>query len=121
MKNFDKAYEVLTILLKQKTEPELILGIIIGSYVDMYRAKVSLACGKNADELTDIYGYGARLSFKLKNAARDASRLDIGTLRKCLDELSKADRKLKSGRDNPNVILEQLMVRLFLVSSGEKV
>lgn len=120
MKNFDKAYEVLSVLLKQKTEPEFILGTIIGTYVDMYRAKVSLICGKGAEELADTYGYGARLSFRLKNGARDASRIDIGTLRKCLDELSGADRRLKSGRDNPNVILEQLMVRLFLVSNGEK-
>ena len=121
MKNFDKAYEILTVLLKQKTEPELILGTIISTYVDMYSAKVSLACGKGAEELSDAYGYGTRLSFRLKNGARDASKIDLDTLRKCLDELSKADRRLKSGRDNPNVILEQLMVRLFLVSSGEKV
>lgn len=120
MKNFDKAYEVLSILLRQKTEPEFILGTIISTYVDMYRAKVSLTCGKGAEELSEAYGYGARLSFRLKNGARDASRVDLNTLRKCLDELSGADRRLKSGRDNPNVILEQLMVKLFLVSNGEK-
>ncbi len=113
-KNFDKAYEVLGILLKQKTEPEYILGTIISAYVDMYRAKVSLTCGKGAEELATAYSYG-RLAFRLKNAARDASRLDLDTIRKCLDELAKADMKLKSGRDNPHIILEQLMVKLFLI------
>ncbi len=121
MKNFDKAYEILSVLLRQKTEPELILGTIVSTYVDMYRAKVSLACGKSSEELADAYGYGTRLSFRLRNGARDASRIDLDTLRRCLDELSSADRKLKSGRDNPNIILEQLMVRLFLVSNGEKI
>ena len=29
--------------------------------------------------------------------------------------------KLKSARDNPTVILEQLMVKLFLISGGERV
>ena len=99
-KNFDKAYEVLSILLRQKTEPEYILGTIISAYVDMYRAKVSVTCGKGAEELSTAYGYG-RLAFRLKNAARDASRLDLDTIRKCLDELAAADMKLK--------------VRLFLI------
>lgn len=120
MKNFDKAYEVLSVLVKQKTEPEYILGTIISTYVDMYRAKVSLACGKGAEELSDAFSYG-KTAFRLKNGARDSSRLDIDTLRRCIDELAAADMKLKSGRDNPTVVLEQLMVRLFLVSGGERV
>lgn len=119
-KNFDKAYEVLSILFKQKTEPEYILGTIVSTYVDMYRAKVSVTCGKGAEELSEAYSYG-RTAFRLSNGARDSARLDINTLRKCLEELSKADMKLKSARDNPSVILEQLMVRLFLVTGGEKV
>ncbi len=118
-KNFDKAYNVLNILLKQRVEPEYILGSIVSTYVDMYRAKVSLTCGKTAEELGDAYGYG-RLVFKLKNGAKDASRLDISVLRKCLDELAAADKKLKNGRDNASTVLEQLMVRLFIVSGGEK-
>ena len=120
MKNFDKAYEVLGILLRQKTQPEFILGTIVGAYVDMYRAKVSLACGKGAEDLIEAYGYG-KTAFRMKNGARDSSRIDIDTLRKCIDVLTEADLKLKSGRDNPAVILEQLMVRLFLVSNGDKV
>lgn len=119
-KNFDKAFEILSILLKQKVQPEYILGAIIGSYVDMYRAKVSLTCGKRADELSDTYGYG-RNSFRLTNGAKLSSGIDIGTVRRCLNELHLADNKLKNGRDNPNIILEQLIVRLFLVSGGEKI
>lgn len=119
-KNFDKAYEVLSVLMRQKTEPEYILGAMVGSYVDMYRAKVSLACGKGAEELSEAYSYG-KTAFRLRNGARDASRIDLDTLRRCLEELSKADIRLKSGRDNPAVILEQLMVRLFLVSGGERI
>lgn len=119
-KNFDKAFEVLSALLRQKIEPEYILGAIIGSYVDMYRAKVSLTCGKRADELSEIYSYG-RTAFRLTNAAKVSSGVDIETVRLCLDELNRADMKLKNGRDNPTVILEQLIVRLFLVSGGERI
>ena len=119
-KDFDKAYNVLNSLFKQKIEPEYILGTIISSYVDMYRAKVSLVCGKQPDELKDDFCY-RNTAFRLTNAARDSSRTDLETIRKCLDELAQADRKLKSGRDDSRIVIEQLIVRLFLVANGEKV
>lgn len=119
-KDFDSAYDVLSSLFRQKTEPEYILGTIISAYVDIYRAKVSLLCGKNADSLAADFGY-KNTAFRLYNAARDSRNMDIQTVRLCLEELSKADKQLKSGRDNANLIIEQLMVRLFLLSNGEKV
>lgn len=119
-KNFDKAYGVLNVLMRQRVEPEYILGTIVSTYVDMYRVKVSLACGKTSEELAEAYAYGKN-TFRLRNAARDSSRIDIDVLRKCLEELAAADMKLKNGRDNASTVLEQLMVRLFLVSGGERV
>ena len=47
--------------------------------------------------------------------------MSIEAVRKCLDELYSADRKLKFSRDSATVIFEQLMVRLFLIANGEKV
>ncbi len=120
VKNFDEAYNVLHSLLRQKIEPEYILGVIVSSYVDMYRARVSLACGYKADALSTDFSYGKR-AFALSNAARDSSGVDIDIIRKCLEELSKADRQLKGGSTMPVLVLEQLMVRLFLVMGGEKV
>ena len=119
-KNFDEAYNVLHSLLRQKIEPEYILGVLVSSYVDMYRAKVALICGQRADALSNDFSYGKR-AFALSNAGRDSSRVDIDIIRKCLEELSKADRQLKSGSSMPAIVLEQLMVRLFLVMGGEKV
>lgn len=119
-KNFDEAYKTLHTLLKQKTEPEYILGVIISTYVDMYRAKVSLGCGEKADALAVSFSYGKR-AFALSNAGRDSSRIDLSVIRSCLDELGRADRLLKSGSNMPALVLEQLMVRLFLITNGEKV
>ena len=119
-KNFDEAYKTLHSLFRQKTEPEYILGVIISSYVDMYRAKVSLSCGYKADALSGDFGYRNR-AFALTNAGRDSSRIDISVIRKCLEELSKADRQLKMGSSMPALVLEQLMVKLFLITNGEKV
>ena len=119
-KDFDKAYKVLHTLLKQKVQSEYILGIIISAYVDMYRAKVSLFCGDRADALATDFSY-RNTAFRLTNAARDASKLDLPTIRKCLEVLSEADMKLKKSHDNDVIVLEQLMVKLFLVSNGEKI
>lgn len=119
-KDFDKAYKVLHTLLKSKIKPEYILGTIISTYVDMYRGKVSVSCGERADVLATDFGYGKR-AFALANAARDSSKIDLPTLRRCLDVLSEADMKLKKSFDDETIVLEQLMVRLFLIANGERV
>ena len=118
--DFDKAFEVLHILIRQKIEPEYILGTLVSTYVDMYRAKISVTNGERAEALSEPFKYG-KMEFRLTNGARDASKMSVDTLRLCLEELSKADMKLKNGRDLPMVVLEQLMVRLFLIRSGERV
>lgn len=119
-KDFDKAYKVLHTLLKQKVSAEYILGTIISSYVDMYRARVSLFCGERAEALSADFGY-KNTAFRLTNGARDSSKMDLPTIRKCLEVLSEADMKLKKSYDDETVVLEKLMVKLFLVSNGEKV
>ena len=119
-KNFDEAYKTLHSLFRQKIEPEYILGVIISAYVDMYRAKVSLSCGYKADILASDFGYKNR-AFALANAGRDSSKIDMNIIRKCLEELSATDRQLKSGASMPVLALEQLIVRLFLITNGERV
>ncbi|MBQ7295115.1 MAG: DNA polymerase III subunit delta [Clostridia bacterium] len=119
-KDFDKAYKVLHTLIKNKVSHEYIFGTIVSTYVDMYRGKVSLSCGGRADELAADFDYGKR-AFALTNGARDSSKIDLPTLRKCLDVLCEADMKLKMSSDDNVIVLEQLMVRLFLVTNGERV
>lgn len=119
-KDFDRAYETLASLLRQKTEPEYILGTIISTYVDIYRARVSVACSQNADALATDFSY-KNTAFRLTNGARDSRGMSLEAIRKCLDELYAADRRLKMTRDSATVIFEQLMVRLFLIANGERV
>lgn len=118
--NFDKAYSTLHTLLKHKVEPSYIFGIIVSCYVDMYRAKISVYCSEKSDALASDFNYG-KSSFRLGNAAKDASRIDLPLLRKCLDVLGEADLKLKASSDDPQIVLEQLMVKLFLAANGERV
>ena len=118
--NFEKAYDVLDSLITLKVEPNYILGSIIGTYVDMYRAKVSCESTGTAQALSPLFNYKGR-EFALGYAAKDASKLSISALRLCLDELSKADLKLKSTGTAQTLIIEQLMVKLLLIANGEKV
>ncbi len=118
--NFDKAYEVLDSLLRQKVEPEYILGAIIGTYVDMYRVKVCSANAVTPSTLASVYNYKKR-EFTIDNAVRDSRNLELKQIRLCLDALYKADMKLKTGRDNSALVIEQVMVQLLLIANGEKV
>ncbi len=114
--DFDKAYEMLDILFFRKTEPTLIMGALISSYVDMYRAKVAVTNGENATALASSFNYRNK-EFRLTNGARNASKLSITQLRNALDILAEADEKLKTGVDasGARLAIEQLMVRLMML------
>ncbi|MBP3329436.1 MAG: DNA polymerase III subunit delta [Clostridia bacterium] len=116
----EKAFEVLRTLLSQKEEPVNINSQLINAYVDIYRAKVFLASGEKADGAAKYYNYQNK-SFRLTNAARDASKIDISAIRVCLDILAVADTRLKSSAVNKSLILEETIVKLILAANGERV
>lgn len=118
--NFEKAYDVLNTLITLRTQPNYILGSIIGTYVDMYRAKVAAQSPGGVQSLTPLFNYKGR-EFALNYAARDASKIELSRLRACLDELSKADMKLKGFGVSDKLVIEQLMVKLLLIANGERV
>lgn len=117
--NFEKAYDILDSLITLKTEPNYILGSIIGTYVDMYRAKVACQCTGTAQPLAPLFNYKGR-EFALNYAARDAAKIELSALRACLDELNKADAKLKSSTAAQTLVIEQLMVKLAIIANGDK-
>ena len=116
----EKAFEVLKTLISQKEEPININSQLINAYVDIYRAKVFLAAGERADGAAKYYNYQNR-AFRLANAARDASKIDISAIRICLEILAAADFKLKSSSVNKTLILEETIVKLILAANGERV
>ena len=117
--NFEKAYLTLDTLLRQRTEPNYILGSIIGTYAEMYRAKVAMACAGSTQPLLEAFPYKGR-EFALRYAVRDGAKLELSQLRQCIEMLREADLKMKSSVSGAEVI-EQLMVRLFLIANGERV
>ena len=118
--NSDKAFSILDSLLKQREEPISIMGTIIMSYVDMYRAKIAQAGGHRPEEMMKIFNYG-KSDFRLRNGAKNASKMSVGMLRESLEVLAKADESLKSTSIDQRLILEEAMIKLFLIANGEKV
>lgn len=118
--NCSKAFSILDSLIKQREEPISIMGTIIMCYVDMYRAKVASSGGHRPEEMMKVFNYG-RNDFRLRNGAKNASKMSIGMLRESLEVLAKADESLKSTSIDQRLILEEAMIKLFLIANGEKV
>lgn len=118
--DFDKAYAVLDTLMQMRVEPYYILGALCGAYLDLYRAKTAMTCAGSLQPVLSAYSYKGR-EFALQNASRDAARLSTPQLRKSLEALLNADRKLKSTGESGTLILEQLLVQLSLIANGERV
>ncbi len=114
--NFDKAYEALDTLFFLKTEPVMIMGALIGAYVDMYRAKIAVTNGESSTAAAKAFNYRGR-EFRLTNGARDAGKLSVSQLRNALEILSEADEKLKTNYEESKMrlVIEEAMVRLMLI------
>ena len=110
-----QAFGILNDLLAQKEKPVVILGTLISAYVDMYRAQVALNSGESADAAAQVFNYKRR-EFRLKNAARSSADMSLDRIRTCLDILADADTRLKSTALDERRILEELMLRLMLIS-----
>lgn len=113
--NSDKAFAILDSLMKQREEPISVLATIITSYIDMYRGKVTSVSGKRPEEAAKAFNYGKN-DFRIKNGAKNASKMSIESLRKSLDVLADADEKLKSTTVDGRLILEETMMKLFLLA-----
>lgn len=113
--NLDSAFESLNILLTQKTEPVMICGAMISTYVDMYRAKVTYENGNDIARLKSSFGTQYKSDFRVKNAMRRSKKISKESLYKCLEYLSEADDKLKISSEDKRIIFEKLMVKLSKV------
>lgn len=107
------AFDILNDLLAQKESPNLILGTLIMSYVDMYRAAVALGSGEKSTAAMNVFNY-KKSTFRLENAARNSAHTSIAQLRECLEILAQADMKLKSTALDSRRILEETMLRLMI-------
>lgn len=111
--NFDAAFHSLSILFDMRTEPTMMLGAIVSTYVDMYRAKVCLEEGKTQDHLKELFPVAYKSDFKLRNAFRRCQKYSMPALRASLEVLGKADTRLKTSFDDNRIVFEKLLIELW--------
>lgn len=111
---FDRVFRSLGILFDMKTEPMMILGALVSTYSDMYRAKVVAHEGGQQRDLKKLFPQAYKSEFKLRNAFRRAGRFSMPALRKSLELLAEADTKLKSTSEDHRTVFEKLMIELAL-------
>jgi DNA polymerase-3 subunit delta len=113
--NLDKAEKMLNNLLYTNERAERILGAIASNYIDLYRVKVAIASGHNSFSVTEYASYKGR-DFVIRNAERNCGSMSINDLRKCLFIIQDADIAIKTTKKSPRIILEELVVKLFLIT-----
>lgn len=107
------AYDLLQQLKVQRQEPVTVLGALSTAYADLYRAKVAAAAGVPSTALLGDFKSYKNKEFRLRNAARDVSRLGVPLLRDSLDILAQTDTALKMSSGMEWVLLEQAVTRLI--------
>ncbi len=109
-----QAYSLLHQLAQQREEPVVVLGTLSSAYADIYRAKAALAAGEPATApATDFPKSYKGKEFRLRNAARDGSRLSVAAVRDSLEILAKTDAGMKTGGGDGWTLLEQAVARLI--------
>ena len=76
---------------------------------------VTDSTGANVTAAAKVFNYKRR-EFRLKNGARSSANMSLGQIRECLEILADADTRLKSTALDERRILEELMLRLMLIS-----
>ncbi|MGN1041134.1 MAG: DNA polymerase III subunit delta [Acutalibacteraceae bacterium] len=113
-KDAPKAAQMLEDLLAQGEEPILLVSVIAGEYIDMFRVKALQNQGISTSALLEIFDYKSK-EFRIKNAERNSKRYSMKTIKKCLKLLIEADIKLKSTQNSPKFVITELIARLLRV------
>ncbi len=108
------ALELLHNLMLQKAEPIDIFGVILMSFVDVYRAKTAQSGGESATYPAKTFDYRNK-EFRLTNGAKFGAKLSNEQLRECFDCFAESDKALKSTAQSGELILERLIVQLSLI------
>lgn len=110
-KRFDSAFRKLEILFEQREDEFQIMGALVASYSDIYRAKAAVKSGDRAESVAKYYNYAGK-EFRLTNAARNSSSMTFEDIGECIEILVQADSAMKSSSLDKRLILEQTIVKL---------
>ena len=116
---FEKAMNIVEDLIYLRYQPTVILSALSGAYLDLYIARTAKNAGGSEDLIKKNFSYKGR-DFVVRNSLRDCSKYSLQVLRDSMIFLAGVDFRMKSSRADNELLLEQAVTELFLISSGEK-
>ncbi len=111
VKKYDRAFEVLDILLNKKEEPTTILSIMASFYIDSYRVKIAEQSGKTIHDVAKIFDYKNKI-FRLENVKKYLRYMSIDSIRQCINLITETDAQLKSSKIDSRLLLEELITKI---------
>ncbi|MDO5123752.1 MAG: hypothetical protein Q4D44_03680, partial [Eubacteriales bacterium] len=116
--NLEKAYSELHSLLKNGEDPRDIVRVLGLSYVDLYRARVTLESGAPIKETADFFKYGSR-AWVLSKVQKKSERLSTNALRESIGAIADLSEKLNSVSMNEEASLMKLIANLSIIAKRE--
>ncbi|MBR1591925.1 MAG: DNA polymerase III subunit delta [Ruminococcus sp.] len=99
----------------------LILTVVSGTFVDLYRAACAIKSGKSIDDTVRDFGYPANRAFVMKNAFRDCSGMSINRLRDCVKIMRDTAVQFSSSSTEPRIILEQAVTKMLMTKNQRRI
>ena len=116
--NISSSLNILSDLLDMRYDPIVIVSSLADSFIDIYRVKTAIDCGKQPRDIAESFGYAKNRLFVLDNAAVHSRKYSFKTLSDCFDILDEADEKLKSGEKNKRLLLEKTVILIIETLRG---
>lgn len=111
------AFAVLQELREMGESAPLILNILSGMYIDMFRAKSARSSGKTKFDVAADFpkSYPKPRQFLIDRAMTAQSRYSSEALLLCLDTLLDAEQRMKSTGGDADIILDETVAKLFSI------
>ena len=106
------ALKTLNDLLKNKEEAVMILSVVAMNFLDIYRAKVLTQDNVSRTDFIESFDYKGK-EFRLNKALSETSKYNFLHLQKIINALTEVDYRLKTTTFDKQVILEELILKIF--------
>ena len=103
------AKRILSLLDMSREEISKAIGLLASNYQLMLLAQAGRAQGKTAAKIASDHRQPV---WKVEKAIQSLARMDMTALRYALSAIAAADQSLKSGRNDPEAVLELLIYRI---------
>ena len=91
--DYQKVFDIIDKMYKQNIDDILIVGTFYYSFVDLWKAKLALDCGRPSAEIVSALGVN---QFALRNILRNVKKFDRRFLEECIEVSLDLDMRLKS-------------------------